>query len=77
MEACLGRLHALAIGLTPYRSMTEVTPTELLSQDRSLRLPPGLGAPVMMPDVVNLLFFPGRLQVLLHCIGRAKFEIHV
>ena len=47
----------LGLGLDPHRSMTKVTPTELLSQDNSLGLPLGLEAPVMTPNGVNFLFF--------------------
>ena len=37
--------------------MTQVTPTELLSQDNSIGLPLGSEAPVMTPNGVLFLFF--------------------
>ena len=35
------------LGLTPHRSMTKVTPTELLPYNSSLGLPLGLEAPIV------------------------------
>ena len=40
------------LGLTPHRSVTKVTPVELLSEDNSLGLPLGLEAPCMTPNSV-------------------------
>ena len=56
-RSCHGQ-NRKGLGLTPHRSLGEVTPPlRLLSQDSGFGLPLGLEAPVMTPNGVNFLFF--------------------
>ena len=69
MPHCCTQHLCRAVGLTPYSSLDEVTPIELLSEGNSLGLPRGLEAPVMTSNgVFFILSFYAEQKIIEHSV---------